>query len=306
MLRRTTLMMTVMLVITTCQVAQAQTSEYFMFSGDQATFSVVQGGVVLRTWGVAPGTAQFQYPLAIRDTIRTMGANAGDIGAEYDLFGKDLGVRYVHPPGPIRCWDGTTDGTYNYSIDTAGGVYRFDLDWSNPVFLFDAGSTGALAYDPTNDSLWVGQFSTTTVMNYTLTGTVLSSFATGHDKNMALALDHADDTLWLHDRNAQGTFEQWTKAGTRLARIAVPGMQGQNALAGEFQFAPSTGCPGDLNCDNLIKFDDIDLFVEALNTPGGVGWPHACPWINGDCNGDSQVNFDDIDPFVALIGTSCP
>jgi len=64
-------------------------------------------------------------------------------------------------------------------------------------------------------------------------------------------------------------------------------------------------CPGDMDCSGTVDFDDIDLFVEALGYPGGVGWPHSCPWLNGDCNGDSEVNFDDIDPFVARIGASC-
>ncbi len=64
-------------------------------------------------------------------------------------------------------------------------------------------------------------------------------------------------------------------------------------------------CPGDMDCNGQVDFDDIDRFVEALGYPGGVGWPHACPWLNGDCNGDSQVDFDDIDAFVARIGASC-
>ncbi len=76
---------------------------------------------------------------------------------------------------------------------------------------------------------------------------------------------------------------------------------------GTCQIQTRTDCartPGDMNCDGIVDFDDIDPFVEALGYPGGAGWPYACPWINGDCNGDGQVNFDDIDPFVALIGTT--
>ncbi|MBK9127816.1 MAG: endonuclease/exonuclease/phosphatase family protein [Phycisphaerales bacterium] len=65
-------------------------------------------------------------------------------------------------------------------------------------------------------------------------------------------------------------------------------------------------CPGDLNCDGVVDFNDIDRFVEALGYAGGVGWPYPdCPWLAGDASGDGQVTFDDIDPFVALIGTSC-
>lgn len=218
--------------------ARAQTSEYFLMAGDQSTFHVIQGGVLLRSWSPAPGTAQYQYPLVVTGTIRTMGANVGEIGAEYDLNGNDLGVRYTHPAGPSRSWDGTTDGSFHYAIDSSGFVSRYNQDWTNPVQLFDAGGLGSLTFDPTNNSLWVSQFGTPTITNYTLAGSVISSFTTGHRQNMALALDHADGTLWLHDRTTQGTFEQWSKAGALLNRIAVPGMQGQNALGGEM---PASG-----------------------------------------------------------------
>ncbi len=66
-------------------------------------------------------------------------------------------------------------------------------------------------------------------------------------------------------------------------------------------------CPGDVNSDGVVDFDDIDPFVEALSYPGGVGWPHEhWLWLNADCDGDGDVDFDDIDPFVARIGTVCP
>ncbi len=74
------------------------------------------------------------------------------------------------------------------------------------------------------------------------------------------------------------------------------------------------GCPGDVNCDGAVTFDDIDFFVAALS--GEQAWidlyvavyggAPTCPYGNADCNGDSGVTFDDIDAFVALIGTSCP
>ena len=235
----------------------AQTSEYFLMTGDQSTFHVIQGGVLLRSWSPAPGTAQYQYAMAITDSIRSLGANVSDIGAQYDFNGTDLGLRYTHPAGPARAWDGTTDGSFNYCIDGSGGIYRFNPDWTNPTLLFTAGSIGALTYDPTNNSMWVSQFSTTMVTNYTMAGVVISSFSTGHTQNMALALDHADGTLWLHDRTATGTFEQWSKTGTLLNRIAVPGMSTQNALGGEFALGNFASCtfrngnginPADYSC----------------------------------------------------------
>lgn len=230
--------------------AFAQVSEYYVLSGDQATFTVIQNGAIVRQWSVAPGSDQYQYPLVVRDTIRTMGANEGAIGAEYSLTGADLGARYVHPAGPVRSWDGATDGTSFFTIDSGGEVWELTDTWTNPVLLFSVSGLGAVAYDPANDSIWVSQFSSTDIVEYTRAGLELRRFSTGHTQNMALAIDPADDTIWIHDRTAQGTFEQWTKDGVRLQRIAVPGMTGQNALAGEFQFnagpklAVSGNCPG--------------------------------------------------------------
>lgn len=59
---------------------------------------------------------------------------------------------------------------------------------------------------------------------------------------------------------------------------------------------------GDLNCDWLINFGDINPFVPILANPDA--WQSAypdCPAENGDINGDESVGFSDINPFVALL-----
>lgn len=60
--------------------------------------------------------------------------------------------------------------------------------------------------------------------------------------------------------------------------------------------------PGDVNCDGIVSFRDIDPFVAALAGPAvhAAACP-GCPWINADCNGDGAVNFRDIDAFVELL-----
>ena len=60
--------------------------------------------------------------------------------------------------------------------------------------------------------------------------------------------------------------------------------------------------PGDLNCDGVVDFLDINPFVLALSDPAGyeAAFPD-CPILNGDCNNDGLVNFEDINPFVALL-----
>ena len=64
----------------------------------------------------------------------------------------------------------------------------------------------------------------------------------------------------------------------------------------------SYGLPGDLNCDGVVNFDDINPFVLALSDPAGyqIAFPN-CNIMNGDCNGDGLVNFDDINAFVAIL-----
>ena len=282
--------------------AAAQLSEYIVFSGDQGTFSVIRDGQLIRSWSVAPNSAKYQYPLAINGTIRTMGANQGDDGAEYDLSGGDLGARYTHPVGQSRCWDGTTNGTENFAIDTGGTVARYDADWTSPTILFSAGSIGAVTYDPTNNSLWVSQFSgTTTVIEYDMRGTVLRSIDVGHERNMALALDYADGTLWLHDRGMQGTFEQWTKEGVLLTRRNIAGMEGQNALAGEFQFAQ----PCYADCDTSTGVGVLDLFDFLCFQNSFVnGETYAC-----DCDTTTGPLVCDVSDFLcfqnAFVG-GCP
>jgi hypothetical protein len=59
---------------------------------------------------------------------------------------------------------------------------------------------------------------------------------------------------------------------------------------------------GDLNCDGVVNFDDINPFVLALSDPTGYQSQYPnCNILNGDCNGDGNVNFDDINPFVAIL-----
>ncbi|MEW6198195.1 MAG: M14 family zinc carboxypeptidase [Planctomycetota bacterium] len=59
---------------------------------------------------------------------------------------------------------------------------------------------------------------------------------------------------------------------------------------------------GDLNCDGLVNFGDINPFVLALTNPGSytTAFPD-CNIMNGDINGDGLVDFGDINPFVRLL-----
>jgi hypothetical protein len=61
-------------------------------------------------------------------------------------------------------------------------------------------------------------------------------------------------------------------------------------------------CPGDVNCDGVVNFFDIDPFVTVL----GGGTIPGCPPEAADVDGDGDVDFFDIDPFIGRLGTVCP
>ena len=59
---------------------------------------------------------------------------------------------------------------------------------------------------------------------------------------------------------------------------------------------------GDLNCDNVVNFYDINPFIVALagQAEYEAAYP-GCNWLNADCNGDGVVDTHDVNPFVALL-----
>ncbi len=79
---------------------------------------------------------------------------------------------------------------------------------------------------------------------------------------------------------------------------------GDWTVAGGFWVAPSGPQlrPGDLNCDGIVDFDDINPFILALSDPVAyqAAYPN-CTVQNGDCNGDTYVDFDDINPFIVIL-----
>jgi len=71
-------------------------------------------------------------------------------------------------------------------------------------------------------------------------------------------------------------------------------------------------CRGDMNCDGVINWRDIDYLVAAQNdnlsswmalfAPPGP----QCDFSACDTSLDGHVNWRDIDPFIALMNTTCP
>lgn len=65
---------------------------------------------------------------------------------------------------------------------------------------------------------------------------------------------------------------------------------------------PPGPCPGDMNCDGVVGYGDIDPLVLAL--AGSAAYQAVypdCEWLSADCNNDGTVNYTDIDVFIALL-----
>jgi hypothetical protein len=64
----------------------------------------------------------------------------------------------------------------------------------------------------------------------------------------------------------------------------------------------AAGVLGDLDCDGVVDFDDINPFILALSDPASyqIAYPN-CNYLNADCDQDGDVDFDDINAFVALL-----
>jgi hypothetical protein len=59
---------------------------------------------------------------------------------------------------------------------------------------------------------------------------------------------------------------------------------------------------GDLNCDGVLNFGDVNPFVLALSDPAAYDRQFPdCGLTLADCNRDGQVDFGDINPFVELL-----
>jgi len=152
-------------------------------------------------------------------------------GHSYDLSGNKLGnTAGAGLPG-MKIFDATTDGTNNYFIfGNNKTVYKTDLDYGNPTALFTGRPGQFITYDPTNNSLWLSGGWTpswaplTTISDYSLDGTLLSSFDTGLSNN-ALAFDPADSSLWVANADPTNRYQldlaQYSRTGTVLSTMTV-------------------------------------------------------------------------------------
>jgi hypothetical protein len=110
-----------------------------------------------------------------------------------------------------------------------------------------------------------------------------------------------DDDVYLAGFKGAGTVELPTDGYVYFLanlRNGAGGNLGEGFLRIRL---PSAVRKGDMNCDGVVDFKDINPFVAILSGTA------PCNAANADTNCDSVIDFKDINPFVALLsgGTPC-
>jgi hypothetical protein len=166
-------------------------------------------------------------------------------GSEYTLAGVYTGHSIPLALPNSGFWDGASDGTNNYAVDyNNGGVYRFDGFWGSPQLLFSTVPHYlGIAYDQSNNTLWLSHWDTGAIEHRALNGAIITSFTIPFLNPSCLALDPADGTLWLGSQLSLGTFSQFTQEGVPLNTRVYPTLANQNTLGGEFPATYPTPSP---------------------------------------------------------------
>ncbi len=241
------------------------TSAYYLDNYVNGTIYVVQGNAVINSFATSYATAGAFFQegnLAVTNVVTTTGFGSAhgspSSGGQYTLAGVPTGSSNVQQLTPgfsnEQYYDGTSNGQHNYTVQYYGlgnsgnaqeYVIQSDLNWQNPIALFAVEAQGVatidigISYDSLNNSLWVSGWGNNAIRDFSMTGTLLSSFSTNYYNMAALAFDNLDNTLWFNN-NESNTLVQYDTNGNLLQSGNPTGLLNNYYLAGEFS---TTGIP---------------------------------------------------------------
>lgn len=251
--------------------ANAQTSTLYVTDGDSSRLAIVQGGSATIVTSHNKG-----YPIAVTGSVWIGDYNGTQPNTiEYDLAGTATGN--FSPYSHVFAVDATTDGTVGYELGNAfsssATVYSLSADLSGtPTAMFNVSGSQlvGITYDSASGNLWISDGRT--IFEYTTGGALLGSFP--HNNNRGcLAYEAATDTLW-YVPNGSNDILQFSKAGTLLQTVNVPGLASNNwgaefAFGGTptFTLSLSGSCPGPIQVtwNNATPNSNLAL-VFAKNT----------------------------------------
>ncbi len=233
-------------VLGLAHMATAQSSRYYITNGDGSAMYIVQNGTLQAT----VTTYSLAYPIAVTGTV-ILGQRDDAEAREYTLAGVPTGNTWTGNGTYTQILDGTTDGTqYNYGVlccSTPTAVIRTNLHWQNSSVLFDLPgnqSGWGIAYDPTTAHLFVS-LDDNSIREFDLTGAQISSFTPAvSGPIVGLAYEQSTDSLW-GKTNGGNTLYQYSKTGTLLNTVVVPGLSPGNDYGGEMAIsgAPVAAIP---------------------------------------------------------------
>ncbi len=208
----------------------------YLFDGDNATGYIVNTNTSSYT---TFQTFSLGYPVAIVDNTILL-HNRDDSasgGAAYDLNGNPTGQTWAGGGASVsQLLDGTSNGINNFAVQCCGtngnSVWEASLTWQNftPLFSFASGG-GGITYDSLSNTLFVVDFSGN-LSEYSLTGTLLNSYAVAGGVDAGLSFDSSDGTLW-GTINGQDTVVQESTTGVVLQSLSITGLGSANIWGGE-------------------------------------------------------------------------
>ncbi len=215
----------------------------------------------------------------------------------------------------------TADGDWFARGETAGDVENFVIRNGTVIAITNQAVPGGLPGEIFDDAIFDACFFTmgSNALGDYFVGGVTN--ATDENANAVIVLNGeevilrendgvdvdgnglADDDAFISVFNNEDTYIDNNKILFFTAELRNGA--GAALTAQAFLRLPLSICAGDMNCDGVINFDDIDFFVAALTATGGWDEPPtgACYWRAGDTDGDLDADFDDIDGFVELLVT---
>ena len=248
-------------------VALGQTSPLCMVAWNTDDVVVIQNGTLVNHWNNSGAYAE--SGLAVQATIKMVGPDPGQNGAEYALDGTPLGGGPYFNPAYASLYDGTTSGPDNWSVAHNDSITNFavvvgDADWNNlQVAFVPTRRSSGITYAESTGTLWVanneGGF--LGLQEYDLAGNLLTDIPHPivDGAGYGLAWDPADNTLWMTGGFSTGVDAfQLDFAGNILQQVDVPEIDG-NWISAEFlpPLEPGNLRGSDVTADNLLDVSTV-------------------------------------------------